>query len=61
MRGTTTSIPSLEGMVLSQLGDVEQLVELPEGRAVSVKDALAAAFWQSLSFLRIHSPHHDWL
>ena len=42
---------SLEGIVLSQLGDVDQPVALPDGGSVSVKNALAAVFGYHYSFL----------
>lgn len=42
---------SLQGIVLSQLGDVEDAVALPDGTSVSVRDALAAVFGYHYSFL----------
>ena len=42
---------SLQGIVLSQLGDVEDQVALPDGTTVSVRDALAAVFGYHYSFL----------
>ena len=42
---------SLEGIVLSQLGDIDALVALPDGGSVSVKEALAVTFGYHYSFL----------
>lgn len=42
---------SLQGIVLSQLGDVEDLVALPDGGAVSVEEALALTFGYHYDFL----------
>ena len=42
---------SLEGIVLSQLGDVDTLVALPDGGSISVKEALAVTFGYHYSFL----------
>ena len=42
---------SLQGIVLSQLGDVDDLVALPDGGSVSVKQALALTFGYHYDFL----------
>jgi hypothetical protein len=42
---------SLQGIVLSQLGDVTDLINLPDGGTVSVKDALAIVFGYHYDFL----------
>ena len=42
---------SLQGIVLSQLGDVDDLVALPDGGYVSVRDALTQVFGYQYSFL----------
>ncbi len=41
----------LQGIVLSQLGDVTDLINLPDGGTVSVKDALAIVFGYHYDFL----------
>lgn len=42
---------ALQGIVLSQLGDVSTLLNLPDGGSVSVKDALALTFGYHYDFL----------
>lgn len=42
---------SLQGIVLTQLGDITQKVSLPDGGAVGVSDALHAVFGYQYSFL----------
>lgn len=42
---------SLQGIVLSQLGDVDDVVALPDGGAVPVQVALEAVFGYRYSFL----------
>ena len=42
---------SLQGIVLSQLGDVTEPVSLPDGGSISVKQALALTFGYHYDFL----------